>query len=240
MTAAATRRRPRTFECLATALGGGALAGAACSVVGIGIPAAVVGAANGALAGRRAIYRWRSCTGPVAFVLDSTWALPTTAAALVAHAVAACQRDPQNYVVELSERCDRHVYARGLRVRKHFVLTVGNVVNGAGPDVRTSPLRRRVVVDHEHAHVWQARWFGPLFPAIYLGWSIVGGVVGAGVWLARRRRDPFGRTVDTCAYYLNPFEWWAYSREDRWPPPGMVRDLAWPRPLVRPSSPSAN
>ena len=74
-------------------------------------------------------------TGPLAFALDSTWALPTTAAALLAHAMAALQRRSDNHVVELSERCDRHVYVRGLTVRRGFMLTIGNVVNGAGADV---------------------------------------------------------------------------------------------------------
>ena len=95
---------------LAVAGGGGALAAAAWWRSASAPSPALVGAANGALAGHHRIYRWRTRTGPLAFVLDSTWALPTTAAALLAHAVAALQRRPGNYVAELSERCDRHVY----------------------------------------------------------------------------------------------------------------------------------
>jgi hypothetical protein len=42
--------------------------------------------------------------------------------------------------------------------------------------------------------------------------------------------------VESCAYYLNPFEWWAYSRDDYWPPKGKVADLGWKRPCCRPLS----
>jgi hypothetical protein len=229
---AAARRRSLGLETLAVAGGGGALAVAAWWRFGLGPVAGVVGAASGALAGRHRIYRWRTPTGPLAFALDSTWALPTTAAALLAHAVAALQRRPDNRVAELSERCDRHVYVRGLTVRPGFMLTIGNVVNGAGADVRTSPWRQRIVVEHEHAHVWQARWFGPLFPLGYLVWSVGGGIVGAAAWVLGGRRERLAQSVETCAYYLNPFEWWAYSREGRWPPPGAITRLAWRRPLA--------
>jgi hypothetical protein len=39
--------------------------------------------------------------------------------------------------------------------------------------------------------------------------------------------------IESCAYYLNPFEWWAYSRDDHWPPSGKVEQLGWKRPAVR-------
>jgi hypothetical protein len=220
-------------EGAATAVVGAALAGASWSLVGLGWPAAVVGAANGAISGVRGTYRWRSLTGPLAFVLDSTWALPMTTGALAAHGVAAAQGRRSGYVRHLSARANRHVYARGLRVRKGFAITIGNVVNGAG-EVLTSARRERLVTDHEDVHVWQARWLGPLYPVLYVGWSVAGSAVGVVVWLVRRRRERFADVVDTCAYYLNPFEWWAYSRDDRWPPPRKVAGLGWSRPIVRP------
>jgi hypothetical protein len=64
----------------------------------------------------------------------------------------------------------------------------------------------------------------------------LGGVAGALVWALRRREEPFGKVVETCAYYLNPFEWWAYSRDANWPPRSKVADLGWRRPIVRPLS----
>jgi hypothetical protein len=212
------------------------LAGTTWSVIGLGWPAAVVGAANGAISGARGVYRWRSVSGAVAFVLDSTWAVPTTAAAIVVHGVAAVQGSRAGFVRGLSERANRHVYARGLRVRRGFAITIGNVVSGVGDAVYTSARRERLVTDHEDVHVWQARWLGPLYPVLYLGWMVGGGAVGAVVWLLRRRDLRFTKVVETCAYYLNPFEWWAYSRDDRWPPDQMVTGLGWSRPAVRPFS----
>lgn len=160
----------------------------------------------------------------LAFVLDSTWALITTAGALVVHAVSALQRGRGEYLASLSARHDRHVYGRGLRLRPGFLTTVGNVISGA------SQTRRRAVIEvHEHLHVWQARIFGPLYPVIYGLWTLGGSVVGALVWLASGRRESLRTVVDTIAYYSNPFEWWAYRREGRWPPPAAITRLTWPR-----------
>jgi hypothetical protein len=43
-----------------------------------------------------------------------------------------------------------------------------------------------------------------------------------------------GVVVESVAYYLNPFEWWAYSRDNLWPPPSKVQDLGYRRAAVRP------
>jgi hypothetical protein len=129
------------------------------------------------------------------------------------------------------------VYARGFRVRRGFLVTLGNVVSSAGDT--TSLRRQRLVTDHEYVHVVQARTLGPLYLPLYVGWMVLGGAIGAGVWLARRRRGPlagarFTKVVETYAYYCNPIEWWAYSRDGRWPPRGMVPGTGWRRPMVRP------
>ena len=234
--AAPARSTTAVLEAAGVAATGGLLAGATWSLVGLGWPAAVVGAANGAVSGARRIYRWRSPTGPLALLLDSTWGLPMTLAAMAAHGVAAVQGRRGGYVRPLSERANRHVYARGLSVRRGFAMTLGNVVSGAGDDVLTTPRRQKLVTDHEDVHVWQARWLGPLYPVLYVGWSVLGGAVGALVWLFRRRGDRFSTVVETCSYYLNPLEWWAYSRDDRWPPPRKLAGLGWSRPCVRPFS----
>ena len=205
----------------------GALAG---SLVGVAIPAAVVGGLNGAISGNRGIYDWRSAKGVAAFALDSSWALTTTAAGLAAHAVGVIRGRP-GYSPESSHRQNRHVYARGFQPRKGFAVTLGNVVNGAGD--LTRPRRLKLVTDHEDVHVWQARALGPLYPVLYVGWTIGGGAVGALVWLVSPRDEPFGKVVESCAYYLNPFEWWAYSRDDHWPPSGKIDQLGWKKPAVR-------
>lgn len=210
----------------------GALFGSAVgSLVGLAVPAAAIAGANGVVSGWRGIYDWSCSKGLVAFTLDSTWALPMTAAGLFANAVATVRRD-SGFVPELSTRQNRHVYRRGFMPRRGFAITLGNVIGGAG-DVSRSR-RRRLVTDHEDVHCWQARWLGPIFPLVYGGWSITGAVVGAGVWLVKRRDAPLAKVVETSAYYLNPLEWWAYSRDDHWPPAGKVAGLGWKRPCCRP------
>ncbi len=209
---------------------GAALGAATGSLVGLAVPGAVVGGLNGAISGRREIYAWSSPTGVVAFVLDSTWSLVTTAAGLVAHAVGAVRGEP-GFVPALSRRRNRHVYRRGFQPRRDFAITLGNVINGAGDVAR--PRRAKLVTDHEDVHVWQARLFGPTYPALYAGWMAGGAVAGAVLWVAGRRDQPLGKMIESCAYYLNPFEWWAYSRDDHWPPVGKVDGLGWRRPAVR-------
>jgi len=217
-------------ETVATATAGAVLAGALGSALGVALPAAVVGGVNGAISGRRRIYDWGSATGVAAFALDSTWSLATTTAGLFAHGVAALRGDPQ-FSPEHSERCNRHVYGRGFQTRKGFAVTLGNVVNGAGD--LTRPRRAKLVTDHEDVHVWQARTFGPTYPVLYLGWMVGGAAAGVVVWATARRDEPVSKVIESCAYYLNPFEWWAYSRDDHWPPSGKVDQLGWKRPAVR-------
>ena len=225
----------RVGEAATTTAVGAALGGVTWSLVGLGWPAAIVGGLNGLISGWRRTYAWRSGRGVVALVLDSTWAAPMTVSALVAHGVAVFTPQRGGYVRALSERQDRHVYAGGLQLRRRFVIALGNTVNNAGRDVVASPRRQQLVRDHEDLHVWQSRWFGPLYPFMYVGWMVVMGPVGAVVWLVRRPRPaPLFRVTETFAYYMNPLEWWAYSREGNWPPAGMVRGLGWRRPMVRP------
>jgi len=217
-------------EAVAVGVAGAAIAGSVGSLVGLAAPAAAVGGLNGALSGWRGVYDWSSLTGAAAFALDSSWALTTTFSSVVAHAVAAVRGDA-GYSDELSCRQNRHVYARGFQIRARFATTFGNVVNGAG-DVH-SPRRARLVTDHEDVHVWQARGFGPLYPVLYAGWTVGGAIGGAGLWVLRRREEPFAKVVESCAYYLNPFEYWAYSRDAHWPPSGLISSLGPARPIVR-------
>ena len=218
------------IETVAVGAAGALLGGVTGALVGVPIPAAVVGGLNGAVSGARGIYDWRSARGVAAFALDSTWALLTTTSALGAHAVAAVRGDP-GYASALSERRNRHVYARGFQPRRRFAITMGNVVNGAGDT--TNPRRARLVTDHEDVHVWQARLLGPVYPTLYLGWMAGGGAIGTLGWVLRHRDEPFGKVVESYAYYLNPFEWWAYSRDDHWPPSGKVAGIGWRRPAAK-------
>ena len=213
----------------------GVLGGVVASVVGLplglAVPFAAIGAANGVVAGWRQIYDWRCSSGVVAFTLDSTWAMPMTAAGLVSQALGRV-RGRSGFDSSLSRRSNRQVFQRGFVPRRGFAITIGNVISGAGDT--SNQRRRRLVTDHEDVHVWQARWFGPLYPLAYGAWMLGGGAVGILVWVSRRRDEPFAKVVESCAYYLNPFEWWAYSRDDHWPPSGKVSGLGWRNPIVAP------
>ncbi len=195
----------------------------------LGVAMAVVGAVNGWISGRRRIYSWRTRKGIAAFALDSTWAALPVASGLVAHAVAALTNG--EYLPAMSEREGHHAYRRGAALKKGYALTLGNVISGAADVER--PRRAQLVRDHEGVHVWQARWFGPLYLPLYGLWAAAGAGVGIVVWLLRRRREQLGDVVETCAYYLNPFEWWAYSRDAYWPPHGKIAGVGWRKPVCR-------
>ena len=114
------------------------------------------------------------------------------------------------------------------------MFTLGNVDRRRRRDAATATAAASAsITDHEDVHVWQARWFGPLYPVLYGAWWSSAAVAALAVWVVRRRREPFAKVVESCAYYLNPFEWWAYSRDDHWPPPQAVKRFVWPRPLGR-------
>ncbi len=222
--------RGSSAEAAAAGAAGGALGWAVGSIVGLGAVGAAVGAVNGLLSGRRGIYDWSSAKGVGGFVLDSTWSIGNTATSLVAHAVGAI-RGRAEFDRALSFRHNRHVYGRGFQPRKGFAITLGNVINGAGDTGRAR--RAKLVTDHEDVHVWQSRWFGPAFPVLYVGWMVGGAAIGVVMWVVARRDEPFTKVVETCAYYLNPFEYWAYSRDDYWPPKAMLDGIGWKKPAVR-------
>ncbi len=227
---------PRTgggslLEAAAVGALGAALASAVGAPLGLGGPFAAVGAANGVITGWRRVYDWSCSNGVVAFTLDSTWSIPMTAAGVASQALGIVRGAP-GYDATLSRRSNRMVFRRGFVPRRGFAITVGNVISGAGDT--SNRRRRQLVADHEDVHVWQARWFGPTYPLLYGAWMLGGGAVGMIVWVTHRRSERFTRVVESCAYYLNPFEWWAYSRDDHWPPSGKVAGLGWRNPIVRP------
>ena len=220
----------RAVEAAAAGAVGAALGGAAGSLVGLGIPVAVVAGLNGLVSGWRRVTpgasrrAWsRSCSIPRGRRPPPSPGSPPTPRGAA--------RGAPGYSDALSRRQNRHVYERGLQLRRGFATTFGNVVCGAGDVSRAR--RAKLVTDHEDVHVWQARWFGPAYPALYLGWTAGAGAAGAGVWALRHRQQRLTRVVESCAYYMNPFEWWAYSRDDHWPPTGLIERFGWRRPVVR-------
>ena len=218
------------IEAVAIGASGAVLGALAGLPFGLVIPAAIVAGANGTVCGWRRVYDWRTTKGAAAFALDSTWALPMTAAGLFANAVGTVTRG--GFDTRLSRRANRQVYRRGFQPRHGFAVTLGNVISGGGDT--SKPRRAKLITDHEDVHVWQARALGPLYPLAYVGWMVGAGAVGVVAWMTRHREAPLGKVVETYAYYLNPLEWWAYSRDDHWPPSGKVAGIGWTRPAVRP------
>ena len=202
----------RITEAAAVGAAGAALGAGTGALVGLAGPAAVVAATNGAIAGYRQIYDWRSRKGRVAFVLDSTWALVTTSAGLVSQLIG--RLSSSRYDESLSQRSNRHVFEKGFVVRRNFAVTVGNVVSGVGDT--TDERRRSLVTDHEEVHIWQSRMMGPLFPVIYLGWMVVMTPFAIVGWARGRlsgdRSISLWAAVDKCAYWQNPLERQAYLR----------------------------
>ena len=222
---------PAGGESMLATLAGGAIGGLALTPFGLAPVGVVIGGLNGAVTGWRQVYEWRHRRGVAAFVLDSTWSLPNTAAGLVVLAVGAF--GSPGYEPSLSRRQNRQVHRGGFVVRRGFAMTWGHVVNGAaGRDGVLSARRVRLVTDHEDVHVWQARWLGPLYPVGYVAWALVGGSAAIVRWLAHRD-VPLRKALDAWAYYANPFEWWAYSRDGNWPPSHVEARIVWKRPLVR-------
>ena len=231
MTAPATS--VRVVEGVLTTVAGAALGwfvgGLVHPVVGA-VMAAIAGL-NGVISGWRQIYAWRSFSGWLAFVLDSTWTTLSIGVGLIAH-IAGRLKGALGYAPELSRRQNRHVYRNGFSLQPGFALTVGNVISGAG-DVDIAR-RCKLITDHEGVHVWQARWFGPLYLPLYGLWALFGTIGGVIVWLRGGRKVLLGDAIESCSYYLNPFEWWAYSRDDFWPPSGKLEGVGWSKACARP------
>jgi hypothetical protein len=218
----------RVLETALTATLGALLGWLAGWPLDLGIWTAAVAALNGGLSGFHRIYPWKTGTGWAGFVLDSTWGLIGTAASLLFHLVQLVMPSGR-YREELSTRRGRHVYDGGYRIKPGFATAIGNVITNAGGtaglDGAGGPRRRLLVDRHEMLHVWQHRWFGPLFPVLYTAWALIAGLIGIVVAVATKR--PIGKSVVTLAYFDNPFEYWAYRRDRYWPPGGADPGLAW-------------
>lgn len=228
--------RPRavariTETALATAAGA-ALAVGFASLSGqarVTIAGGIAGGLNGLLSGAREVYDWGRPRGWSAFLLDSTWGLFGTALGLAVHGVNLVSSRAV-YRREFSRRRNRHVYEHGFRLKRGYLVTLGNVIGnaaGTGDRIEDRPERIRVIDKHEDLHVWQSRIFGVAMQAIYALWAVGGTLVGVAYWVLHRDRG-LGAVVMTTAYYDNPFEYCAYRNDGRWPPPGAHPGLHWP------------
>lgn len=228
---AATAGETSITEAVLAGSAGGVLAAAAASVLAawsglwLVVVAAVLGAINGLISGYRRIYRWNRRSGWAAFVLDSTWGLVGTALALGVHLANLVV--PSDYATACSYRQNRHVYFGGLALRRRYASTRGNVISNA--DSGRKAVRPSFLSRHEELHVWQSRIFGPLYQFVYAAWTVLGAVVGTALWIFTAT-ERWRSVVETVAYYDNPFEYWAYVHDGRWPPAAANRRFRWPRP----------
>ncbi len=219
------------LETALTALGGAALGGATGYLLG-GSPGLAVGASmaglNGAFGGARGTYSWRRPRGWFAFASDSTWGLLGTTLGLVLNLGNLADRS-SGYRADFSRREDRHVFDRGMCMKRGFAFTHGNVISNAATGRGSLVEERRPFIDrHEGLHVWQNRIFGPIYQVVYVAWFLLGAIVAVAVKLARPRTPPLRRLVETAAYYDNPFEYWAYRRDDHWATNSAETMLKWP------------
>lgn len=226
---------PRLGEAALVGIAAGVAGGLAATPIGLTAAGAALAGINGVVSGYLGIYDWRQWRGWVAAVLDSTWGLVGTTLGLALHVINLISPGA-DYSDELSRRRGRHVYAGGMALRGGFAMAMGNVISNAGGRVglrgesELVQRRRQFVTDHEELHIWQSRWFGPLFQLIYGIWLVGGVLAGAIMWPVVRGR--FFSAVETVAYYDNPFEYWAYRNDGYWPPRGIHPKLAW-KPRIR-------
>jgi hypothetical protein len=211
----------RLVEAVLVGAGGAALGALTFGLFEVAIVGGVIGGLNGVISGALGIYDWRSPRGALAMLIDSSWGLPLIAGSMFLHAANLITRSA-DYRTHLSSRSGYHVYGAGIYAKKGFVWTVGNVMSNTRPhDAR----RLQMLERHEALHVWQHRAFGPFYPFLYLSWMVAGGIIGTAIWL--KRRGSLATTIETIAYYDNPFETWAYIRDERWPHPAADRTLSW-------------
>ncbi|MFH1329197.1 MAG: hypothetical protein ABIJ48_00845 [Actinomycetota bacterium] len=176
------------------------------------------------------MYDWRSAKGWFAFAGDSTWGLLGTTLGNVLNLANVVQRGT-GYRPDFSRRQNRHVFERGACMRRGFALTLGNVISNASTGRETLVAERRPFIDrHEGLHVWHNRIFGPIYQAVYVVWFTGGALVGAATWALKREKPKMKRLVETAAYYDNPFEFWAYKRDEHWESNSADPTLKWRRP----------
>lgn len=183
---------------------------------------AIMGGMNGLVSGIHGIYDWGSVDGWFAFLSDSTWGLIGTSLGNVVHIINLFS--DSGYREDLSRRQNRHVYERGFALKGDFAFTQGNVISNAA--LGGSSINASFIANHEELHIWQSRFFGPVFQTGYIVWAIGGFIVASVYWLTDTSKN-WGSLVETAAYYDNPFEYWAYKNDNNWPPAGADPSLRW-------------
>lgn len=213
--------RPLIGTAGAAVPGGTAAAEALIGAGGTGMVDEVINKVSSFLRRQLSIYDFRDWRGWLAFVLDYTWGAPGTAFGYGLQLVNEFTPN-SDYDPVLSQLSGAHVYRGGVGI-PGFATTLGNVTTSLG----YSPGAENLMLNHEAIHVWQNRIFGPLFPALYMGWMTGGYFAGTGYWLLHPDQNWYS-LIETAAYYNNPFEVMAYVNQDNWPPMRANPALLWP------------
>ena len=185
-------------------------------------PGSVLTVVSGIVAHELSIYDFNDPRGRTAFVLDYSWGLTGTALGAALQIVNTFVIPDSDYNDALSREVGFFVYDGGIVFFPGFITTLGNVTTNGSGNVG-------VIEDHEAVHVWQSRVFGPFFQVSYVAWLAGGAVVGTAVWLTDTDEDWYS-LVETAAYYNNPWEVWAYTNDNNWPPAGANPKLVWKLP----------
>jgi hypothetical protein len=197
--------------------------------VPLAVAAGVSAGLNGAFGGYRQVYDWRHAKGWFAFATDSTWGLIGTTLGNALNLANLAGK--AGYRPDFSRRQNRHVFERGACMKRRFAFTHGNVISNASTGREALVEERRPFIDrHEGLHVWQNRIFGPIYQVLYVAWFAGGALVGLATWALKRDKPTLQRLVETAAYYDNPFEFWAYKRDDHWEDNSADPTLKWRRP----------
>ena len=185
-------------------------------------PGSVLTVVSGIIAHELSIYDFADPRGRTAFVLDYSWGLTGTALGAALQIVNTFFIPNSDYDATLSQQVGFFVYNGGIVFFPGFITTLGNVTTNGSGNVD-------VVENHEAVHVWQSRIFGPFFQVSYVAWLAGGAIVGTAVWLTDTNEDWYS-LVETAAYYDNPWEVWAYTNDNNWPPAGANPKLVWKLP----------
>jgi len=180
----------------------------------------VMGGMNGLISGINKTYDWTSVEGWFGFISDSTWSLLGTSLGNIVHVINLFDSSAK-YRSDLSQRKNRHVYEGGFGLKEGFAFTQGNVISNLPSDASAALLDI-----HETLHIWQQRFFGPIFQVTYVAWAVGGAIVGSVAWLFHTDQS-YLSFVETAAYYDNPFEYWAYKKQGYWRPKGANPIIAW-------------